>query len=85
MSAGTPLQNHAPPQDGEPIIARHEYDGPIPRPFDVWTGHGWCSACLQHGVRLVRFGTAERCVGLCADCIHRFATEIAEPYATETP
>lgn len=79
VGAVEPVQNHAPPIEGEPMVTRNEYHGPIPRPFEVWTAHGWCSACLSEGVRLVRFGSTDACVGICGECIGRLATEIAEP------
>jgi hypothetical protein len=55
------------------------YQGPIQRPFEVWTDFvGWCSACLRVGVETIKFGTRERCVGICGDCLDRLNEERGE-------
>ncbi len=65
-------QNQAPPAEGETVIDRLAYDGPRPRPFDVWpSGDGWCSACLVDEVPIVSFGSDARCVGICKPCLER--------------
>ena len=66
-------QIQAPP-NVEDVQSRETYEGPIPRPFKVWTeDYGWCSACFDEDKRIVLMGTEKKCVGICAHCLAKLA------------
>lgn len=77
-------QNQAPPGPSDSYVDRDEYEGPYPRPFDVWIeDEGWCSACLVDVLPIVRFGSSSRCVGLCRPCLSRLIEAWATPPSSE--